>query len=47
VTSGTPALATNSYTGDLGLEKGFSTGTLIDLSFNATRQNTNSPISIW
>jgi outer membrane protein TolC len=46
VTSGTPALATNSYTGDLGLEKGFSTGTLVDLSFNATRQNTNSPSSI-
>ena len=46
VTSGTPALATNSYTGDVGLEKGFSTGTLIDLSFNAARQNTNSPSSI-
>jgi outer membrane protein len=43
VTSGTPSLITNSYTGDLGLEKGFSTGTLVDLTFNATRQNVNSP----
>ena len=43
VTSGTPSLSTNSYTGDLGLEKGFSTGTLVDLSYNAIRQNTNRP----
>lgn len=46
VTSGTDTLSTNSYTGDLGLQKGFSTGTLINLTYNADRQNTNSPSSM-
>ena len=47
VFTGTPAQVSNSYTGDLGLTKGFSTGTLIGLTFNAARQNTNSPVSTF
>jgi len=40
--AGTNALAARSLTGSLGVEKGFSLGTQIGLTFNSNSQNTNS-----
>jgi outer membrane protein TolC len=46
VSTGTPTDVGNSFTGALGYQQGFSTGTLINIGFNAARQNTNSPSSL-
>ncbi len=40
--AGTDALAARSLTGSLGVEKGFSLGTQLGLTFNSNSQNTNS-----
>ena len=40
--AGTNSLAARSLTGSLGVEKGFSLGTQLGLTFNSNSQNTNS-----
>ncbi len=40
-----PASYTDTWTGDIGYQQGFSSGTLLDVTFNNTRQTTNNPFS--
>ncbi|MBV8819099.1 MAG: TolC family protein, partial [Acidobacteriaceae bacterium] len=42
VTTGTPTLITNTATGDLGFQQGYSWGTQVNLGYNSNRQNLNS-----
>jgi len=40
-----PSSYTDTWTGDLGYQQGFSSGTLLNVTFNNTRQTTNNPFS--
>ncbi|HLK65150.1 MAG TPA: TolC family protein [Bryobacteraceae bacterium] len=42
IASGTNSLIGNTWSGNLGMEKGFSTGALVDVGMNGSRQETNS-----
>ena len=42
-----PSSTTDTYTGDLGLQQGFSSGTLLNVTFNNTRVTSTSPYTTY